>query len=250
MKLIYSAALASALTVPSLAKASVVGLADVNLPNNVVDFIETGNNGSVFSYQAALSPTTFTIVTEEEETTPIFLLIEDFYAGSGGAGLSNEDPPGGTATGGTWLIDGGELQQASGTFSGDAGVSGIEFGPVSTTDLFFFIPPGMSSPEEGLSSNVLSLSNGDTVTISTPEPMQFDASVSLSPAGPGSYTATLMSFIESSEEGAGAGAGEVELSVIATTTVTFGQAPTPVPLPASALLLLCAVAALGVRRKA
>jgi hypothetical protein len=71
--------------------------------------------------------------------------------------------------------------------------------------------------------------------------MQFDASVLLSDNGPDSYTATLFG-VDPEEDGP---------LFLASTTVTFvGQAPTPVPLPAPALLLLCAVAALGVRRKA
>ena len=89
---------------PSLAKASVVGLADVNLPNNLVDFPVTDENEPNFSYLAALSPTTFTISTNETLQTPILLSIEDFYGGSGGAGLSNEDSLGGTATYGRLIV--------------------------------------------------------------------------------------------------------------------------------------------------
>ena len=89
---------------PSLAKAPVVGLADVNLPNNLVDFPVTDENEPNFSYLAALSPTTFTISTTEASQTPILLLIEGFYGGTGGADLSNEDSLGGTATDGRLIV--------------------------------------------------------------------------------------------------------------------------------------------------
>jgi hypothetical protein len=93
MKLIYAAALAIALSVPYLAKASVVDEGDVILPNDFVDFLVTDDNEPNFSYTAAVSPTTFTISTTEGSQLPFLLVIEDFYGGSGGAGLSNEDPP-------------------------------------------------------------------------------------------------------------------------------------------------------------
>ena len=133
-------------------------------------------------------------------------------------------------------------QPASGTFFGNGsdGVTGEDLDIVSPTDLIvcFLLEPLL--PGQELQLPTLSLSDGDKVTISFPQPMQFDASVLLFPAGPGSYTAKLFGI--QSEVG--------PPTVIATNMVTFGQAPTPVPLPAPALLFLCAAAALGVRRKA
>ena len=154
MKLIYAAALATALTVPSLAKASVVDEGDVISPNNFVDFLVTDENEPNFSYLASLSPTTFTISTNETSQTPILLSIEDFYGGSGGASLTG-DPPGGIPTGGTWLIDGGVNQTASGTFSFLTGVFAFEAGFIGPTDFLFDLSTELLSPEEGPPPNQL-----------------------------------------------------------------------------------------------
>ena len=237
MKLIYVFALATALSVPSLAKASVVDEGDVTLPNNFVDFLVTDENEPDFSYLTALTPTTFTIDIDEEVTqAPVLLVIDDFFGGDGGFGISDVAT---TARSGTWLITEGE-NQANGSFSGFNGVVGASFFSFDVSDLLFsFIE---ETGQDEFEVPALSLENGDTVTISTPQPMEFDASVLLSADGPrSSYTAKLFGDV---------GGGEAGPPLIATTTVTFGQAPTSVPLPAPALLLLCAVAALGVRRKA
>jgi len=238
MKLIYVAALATALSVPSLAKASVVDEGDVTLPNNFVDFLVTDENEPKFSYLTALTPTTFTIDIDEEVTqAPVLLVIDDFFGGDGGLGISDAVT---TARSGTWLITEGE-NQANGSFSGFNGVVGASFLEfIDVRDLLFSFLKETGQGEFEVPA--LSLENGDTVTISTLQPMEFDASVLLSADGPRSYAATLFG---ASSEGAGPPVS------LASTTVTFvGQAPTPVPLPAPALLLLCAVAALGVRRKA